>query len=278
MTLQIVCLHGMNQQQHTAASLHAYWYALLQHHLLTHHPNIHLSAYVFRVPFYANLITKHHIANQFNLGEFTAKSHLHSHRHTFLDFRLFKANPIWQHWYDLSHDYLIKELLQLLDHFPHLDRTLMHHFLIEAYLYLSDTQFIADVHHKINAAISPSQPTLIIAHSLGTVIAYNLLRQHPEYHIQGFISLASPLIFKIIQAKIIHPIQRPACLLGDWLNFYSPHDFLSAFPLAKTPFTFEPMIKNHAIDTTLAHPHQLKHYLQHPLVIANIAKILKNSY
>ena len=274
MGLGIVCLHVMNQQQHTTTSLQAYWYALLQQSLAQYAPHLNLSNYRFCVPFYADLITQHHLANQFNLGTFSPKVNPNPHWHLPHALSHLKANHIWQHWHDLGRDYAIKELLQLLDYFPQLDAELMRRFLIEAYLYLSDTVFMQQVHARIHAAIVPNQPTLIIAHSLGSVIAYNILRQHPEYQIHSLMSLASPLAFKIIQAKITHPIQRPACILGDWLNFYSHDDFISAFPLIKAPFLFQPMIKNQAIDTPLADPHQLKHYLQHPFVIGNIAKIL----
>ncbi|RNC95355.1 hypothetical protein ED867_20805, partial [Acinetobacter baumannii] len=29
------------------------------------------------------------------------------------------------------------------------------------------------------------------------------------------------------------PIERPKCLKGDWYNFYSKDDFLTAFPLSE---------------------------------------------
>ena len=233
-----------------------------------------LTQFEFCVPFYADLITQHHLVNHFNLGTFSPKSLSNWHLPTV--FTYFKAHPLWQHYYDLARDYAIKALLQGLDYFPELDRKLMQRFLIEAHLYLSDHNFIQQVHDKIAALIQPKQPTLIIAHSLGSVIAYNLLRQHPEYQIHSLISLASPLAFKMIQTKIVHPIQRPACLLGDWLNFYSVDDFLSASPLNQKPFAFQPAIHNQAIHTHLANPHQLQDYLQHPLVLNSLKKILKD--
>jgi hypothetical protein len=275
MTLRIVCLHGMNQQQYTAARLQQHWYQLLEQGLIQQHIALDLNEFEFCVPFYADLITQHHFVNHFNLGTFSTKDVAHGRVPA--AFTHFKPHPLWQHYYALARDYAIKELLQGLDYFPKLDAKLMQRFLIEAYLYLSDQSFIQEVHDKIAAAIQPKQPTLILAHSLGSVIAYNLLKQHPEYQIQGLISLASPLAFKLIQAKILHPIQRPACILGNWLNFYSTDDFLSAFPLSSRPFDFQPAIQNQAIHTNLANPHQLQDYLQHPLVITSLSKILKNS-
>ncbi len=107
------------------------------------------------------------------------------------------------------------------------------------------------------------------------MIAYNLLQQlSPQYKIQRFITLGSPLAFKVIQSKLTQPIQSPACLNGDWHNFYSPDDFLTAFPLVNTPFDFQPAILNTSISTFIHSPHQIAGYLQHPAVIKNIVETL----
>ena len=111
---------------------------------------------------------------------------------------------------------------------------------------------------------------IIVAHSLGTVIAYNLLHQFTNFKIQRFITLGSPLAFKVIQEKLALPIARPPQLRGDWFNFYSPDDFLTAFPLSEAPFNFKLPIINQAITTSFYNPHSIIGYLQHPAVINSI--------
>ena len=100
---------------------------------------------------------------------------------------------------------------------------------MEAYLYLSNPHFIHTVHTRLHEHLHGTKPNIVIAHSLGSVIAYNYLIQHPELKIQALITLGSPLAFRIIQCHLQQPIQRPAALYGDWINFYSDADFLSAF-------------------------------------------------
>ena len=146
---------------------------------------------------------------------------------------------------------------------------------MEAYLYLSNPHFIHTVHTRLHEHLHGTKPNVVIAHSLGSVIAYNYLIQHPELKIQTLITLGSPLAFRVIQCHLQQPIQRPTALYGDWINFYSDADFLSAFPLNQKPFAFTPAIINKQITTDLAHPHLIEGYLRHPEFINNVLKLLK---
>ena len=116
-----------------------------------------------------------------------------------------------------------------LNHYPKLHETLIHKFLVETYLYLSNPDFMHEVHQRIMSHIHPTKDHIIVAHSLGTVIAYNLLHQFTNFKIQRFITLGSPLAFKVIQEKLALPIARPPQLRGDWFNCYSPDVFLQPF-------------------------------------------------
>ena len=107
-------------------------------------------------------------------------------------------------------------------------------------------------------------------------IAYNYLIQHPELNVQRFITLGSPLAFQVIQSHLPQPIVRPAAITGDWINFYSTDDFLTAFPLTQPPFQFQPAIINHGIRTHIHRPHDITGYLLHPQVVEAILELLKN--
>lgn len=242
--------------------------------------------------FYGDLISKHQLSNRFDLESFLPKSwvNFHFHKHTTTPatttLNVAPAIPILPYFmpeHDLKlskrlylasqllKDKALKEFSLILNNFPKLHESLIHKFLIETYLYLANPQFMDEVHQRILASLEPDQPHIIVAHSLGTVIAYNLLQQlQANYQIQRFITLGSPLAFKVIQSKLTPPIKRPNCLNGDWHNFYSPDDFLTAFPLINAPFDFQPAILNTAISTFIHTPHQIAGYLQHPAVIQNI--------
>lgn len=294
--MKIIFIHGMNQQNYNADNLKQHWLDIFQQGINELKLDILAKELDISLPFYGDLITKHQLSNRFDLDAFLPKSwinfHLHKHSATApstvlntaptipilpyfmpehelkLSKRLYLASQLFK-------DKALKEFSVILNNFPKLHESLIHKFLIETYLYLANPQFMDEVHQRILASLEADETYIIVAHSLGTVIAYNLLQQlQSHYKIQRFITLGSPLAFKVIQSKLTQPIHRPQCLNGDWHNFYSPDDFLTAFPLVNAPFDFQPAILNTSISTFIHSPHQIAGYLQHPAVIKNIVEVL----
>jgi hypothetical protein len=58
--------------------------------------------------------------------------------------------------------------------------------------YLTDTRVRLEAQDRIAARISPDT-RVIVAHSLGTVVAYEALCAHPEWPVTTFVTLGSPL-------------------------------------------------------------------------------------
>lgn len=301
-TMNIVWIHGMNQQHKTARTLLQHWLIILKQAL---EPCGEADYFLYiqrhsRLAFYGDLLTRQHLENTLNASTLIPQhwspfSFLHpihlTHTATLnIEHQTeISQNPQLTISDELSFNHKIKyisllskdiafrDLGSLMNHFPKLHSSFIHRFLIEAYLYLSNPHFIHTVHTRLHEQLHGTKPKIVIAHSLGSVIAYNYLIQHPELHIQAFISLASPLAFRVIQCHLQHPIQRPVALYGDWINFYSDIDFLSAFPLYQKPFAFNPAIINQQITTDLAHPHLIEGYLQHPEFINSLTDLLKKS-
>jgi hypothetical protein len=294
--MKIIFIHGMNQQHYDEETLKQHWLNLFKTGLSHAEQNIELKSLDIKLPFYGDLLTKHQLNNSLDLNTLLPKSLLHLH----LPFHLWHNTSIVEEHSPcitplpcfnpeqsesltqrlsvitaLTKDHAFKELIMFLNHYPKLHETLMHKFLIETYLYLSNSDFMHEVHHRIMSHLHPSKDHIIVAHSLGTVIAYNLLHQFNHFRVHRFITLGSPLAFKVIQEKLTLPISRPPQLHGDWFNFYSPDDFLTAFPLSEAPFNFEPPIINQAITTLVDKPHQITGYLAHPAVIKSIVDALK---
>ncbi len=294
--MKIIFIHGMNQQNYDEETLKQHWLNVFKTGLSHAEQNIELESLDIKLPFYGDLLTKHQLNNSLDLNTLLPKSLLHLH----LPFHLWHNTSIVEEHSPcitplpcfnpeqsesltqrlsvitaLTKDHAFKELIMFLNHYPKLHETLMHKFLIETYLYLSNSDFMHEVHHRIMSHLHPSKDHIIVAHSLGTVIAYNLLHQFNHFRVHRFITLGSPLAFKVIQEKLTLPISRPPQLHGDWFNFYSPDDFLTAFPLSEAPFNFEPPIINQAITTLVDKPHQITGYLAHPAVIKSIVDALK---
>ncbi|MGH1402434.1 MAG: hypothetical protein ACRAUR_14595 [Acinetobacter tandoii] len=294
--MKIIFIHGMNQQNYDEETLKQHWLNLFKTGLSHAEQNIELKSLDIKLPFYGDLLTKHQLNNSLDLNTMLPKSlsHLHFPFHLWHNTSIVEEHnpcitplPCFNQEQSesltqrlsvitaLTKDHAFKELIMFLNHYPKLHETLMHKFLIETYLYLSNSDFMHEVHHRIMSHLHPSKDHIIVAHSLGTVIAYNLLHQFNHFRVHRFITLGSPLAFKVIQEKLTLPISRPPQLHGDWFNFYSPDDFLTAFPLSEAPFNFEPPIINQAITTLVDKPHQITGYLAHPAVIKSIVDALK---
>lgn len=277
----------MNQQNYQGDTLLLHWMNILKQGV-AHSPyaQTDLNQLDIEMPFYGDLMNLHHQENTLDLNTFLPKSWLnfplplrrsepktleHSEFIPFLPQHSVSRNlPISERlslYSALSKDIILKEFSVLLNYFPKLHAQLIHQFLIETYLYLSNECFMREVHARIMRCLPANEELIIVAHSLGSVVAYNLLYQHTELNVKRFITLGSPLAFRVIQDKILHPIIRPECIHGDWINFYSRDDFLTAFPLSNAPFDFKPAIINTMITTFAREPHRIVGYLQHPDVV-----------
>ena len=295
--MKIIFIHGMNQQTYNAESLKQNWLDIFKLGINELHLPVKIENLDIALPFYADLITEHQLSNTFDLDAFLPKSLLKFHLHKCVQAQPSVVTPTTRipilpyftpnqnlklstRLYlgsQLVKDKALKEFSLILNNFPKLHESLIHKFLIETYLYLANTEFMNEVHQRILACLEKGEEYIIVSHSLGTVIAYNLLQQlNAEYCIQRFITLGSPLAFKVIQSKLMQPITRPTSLNGDWHNFYSPDDFLTTFPLINEPFNFNPEIINTSISTFVNSPHKITGYLQHPAVIQNILELFLN--
>lgn len=116
------------------------------------------------------------------------------------------------------------------------------------------------------------EPTIIIAHSLGTIVAYNVLKaiEHLEHQIPLLITLGSPLGVKSVQRQIVGRLRHPSALQGAWHNIYDPLDIVALNPLDEDNFNISPKINNYPIENLSENRHGIVHYLSHP----QLARIL----
>ncbi|OTU44966.1 hypothetical protein CAT37_07020 [Acinetobacter pittii] len=290
--MKIIFIHGMNQQNYTAHRLKEHWLKVFKLGLKQMPCKVNVRDLHIHMPFYGDLMTKYQLSNQLDLNTLLPKSFFNN----YFPINVHPSNPptrehtpfvpllrpstdqtdksFSERLYltsQLVKDRVLKELVVLLNNFPKLHESLIQQFLIETYMYLSNPEFMEEVHQRILKKMREDEDYIVVGHSLGSVIAFQLLSD-PSYQfsVKRFITLASPLSFRVIQSKLASPISRPTCIYGDWFNFYSQDDFLTAFPLCEAPFNFEPAIINQKIYTFANQPHEILGYLQHPSVIKAI--------
>ncbi len=133
-------------------------------------------------------------------------------------------------------------------------------FTHDVYVYLTDD----DIREKINNGVRKAfqqDATVVIAHSLGTVVAYTLLKSEEanSWNVPTLITLGSPLAVTAIAARV-RPLDRPACV-GNWFNGRDSLDTVALFPLAPKRFPVEPILAKNDIHNTTENHHGIESYL-----------------
>lgn len=116
-------------------------------------------------------------------------------------------------------------------------------FTRDVFLYLTIPGIRKAINDFVCSAFD-SQPTIVIAHSLGTIVAYNVLKDNPSWNIKKFITIGSPLGLKSIKSKLDTPLVMPRCIKNGWFNAYDERDFVSLNPLDIKYFNITPPIIN----------------------------------
>src|SRR5207253_8529600 len=83
----------------------------------------------------------------------------------------------------------------------------------QTFLYLSDDSIRREARKRVTDQVS-EDTRIIVAHSLGTIVAYEALCAHPEWPVRTFVTLGSPLgIRNLIFDRLDPPIHNQ---LGQW--------------------------------------------------------------
>jgi hypothetical protein len=161
----------------------------------------------------------------------------------------------------LNSRFILEAIAWIDTNFPQLSGAGIELLLRDVFLYLHD----AEVRNAVNGVVRQSftnQPTLIIAHSLGSVVAYNLLRNGAfgDSKKHRLITVGSPLGLNAFDKSLgnrVNPMSE-----GAWLNAYDPKDIVALYPLSEPYFDVNPTIFNHGnVKNKTANHHGISGYL-----------------
>jgi hypothetical protein len=125
-----------------------------------------------------------------------------------------------------------------LDHAP--ARILATTFFREVQTYFTDQGIRQAAQADVADAITRSRPNVIIAHSLGSVVAYETLWAHPHPPVGLFLTLGSPLAMPGIVHDRLAPHDGPRTRppgVQRWINVADPGDII-AIPTGGIPRRF----------------------------------------
>jgi hypothetical protein len=98
---------------------------------------------------------------------------------------------------------------------------------VRRYLVVPDLK--AEVDNVVDRTVTPACRVLV-GHSLGSVVALEYLRRHPEQHVDLLLTLGSPLGLRMVRSRLFTPLygaDAPSGLPGNvrrWVNVRDPRD------------------------------------------------------
>lgn len=158
----------------------------------------------------------------------------------------------------------VQAILSVLDrHVPLASGISVALFTNDVYQYLTNGNYSRVIDEGVQQAMSSDVESVVVGHSLGTVIAYRVLRnavQAARWRVPLFVTLGSPLGVEVVRTKLA-PIGFPACA-SHWFNAMDDRDVVALWPLDENNFDVDPDIENKTdVDNPSENRHNISGYL-----------------
>ncbi len=149
-------------------------------------------------------------------------------------------------------------------------------FTYDVFLYLT----IHGVRNSINEIVInsiPDEPFIIVGHSLGTIVTYNILRDNNNLKVARYVTIGSPLGLDAVKKYLKTPILMPQCTKGKWLNAFDKRDVVALNPLDKLHFDVDPPVVNkNDVDNQTGNRHGIEGYLNDKVIAGEIYSALSH--
>jgi hypothetical protein len=117
-------------------------------------------------------------------------------------------------------------------------------FTRDVYQYLRDSSIREEIESGVVKGFEPGIDAVVVGHSLGSVVTYNLLRR--EGHLRGwrvplYVTVGSPLAVGVIRKvlKSFNTTRCPECV-GHWFNAMDSRDIVALRALTQDNFPLDP--------------------------------------
>ncbi|WP_328998974.1 hypothetical protein OHA18_31580 [Kribbella sp. NBC_00709] len=102
-------------------------------------------------------------------------------------------------------------------------------FVRQVHRYLSEDDLRTRIQERLDATVT-SDTRVIVGHSMGSLVAYEGLMAHPEWGIDTFVTLGSPLGLRVLAPRLRPPVNdsgnRPS--VRRWVNVAAKEDGVAA--------------------------------------------------
>jgi hypothetical protein len=298
MTKQLVLVHGRSQEHKDSVALKAEWLDALAEGLAKSNLKLPISEQDVRFPFYgdtlydmvdgktadmaASVIVRGDDSDddekRFTLSmmeEIRKKAGISEAQIAEVtDQDVVQKGPLNWEWF--------QGLLIAVDRFvPHGSGASIALFTHDVYQYLKNSSIREKIEAGVSSALSSEIETVVVGHSLGTVVSYNLLRR--EGHLRGwkvplYVTLGSPLAVGAIRnaLKSFSPTRCPECVT-HWFNAMDERDVVALYPLNATYFPLDPVEPEIENKTDVQNPTKNRHGIGGYLDNMEVAKRIYNA-
>jgi pimeloyl-ACP methyl ester carboxylesterase len=115
----------------------------------------------------------------------------------------------------------------------------------DVYQYLRNPGIRDMIEEGVRAAISADHETVVVGHSLGSVVSYNLLKREGDaldWRVPLYVTVGCPLAISAIRRALM-PIGHPPCA-PTWFNALDKRDVVALYPLDAGHFNVDPAVEN----------------------------------
>lgn len=169
----------------------------------------------------------------------------------------------------------VQAIFRALDkHVPGMSDKVLETFTRDVYLYSTRSAVKTEINGIVAAALSEGAPTVVVGHSLGSVVAYSVLREDPRaLQVPLYITVGCPLGVRPIRDQL-KPLKFPKPAKA-WYNAYDDRDVVALYPLDQANFPVTPPVTNYAkVKNHTDNRHGIVGYLDDPTVAQAIHKAL----
>lgn len=163
----------------------------------------------------------------------------------------------------------VQAILQKLESVPGLSGTMLERFTRDVYIYLKYPMVRDTINEIVSRELPASGPVFMLGHSLGSVVAYDVLRKAKGISVPFFATVGSPLGVREIVARL-KPIAFPG-VAAAWFNAYDDRDVVALRPLDALNFATNPAVENYGkVKNHTDNAHGIIGYLNDKVVAARI--------
>ncbi len=159
----------------------------------------------------------------------------------------------------------VQAILKTLDRTP-LGSLSLKKFTFDVYMYLT----VPGIRRRINAFVTKEiddNHCVMLAHSLGSVVGYNILRDSSSWKVKKYITVGSPLGVRSVRSRLDTPLSMPGCVSGGWYNAFDERDVVALQPLDQRNFGITPEIDNYnKVRNHTSNRHGVEGYLDDAVV------------